>query len=59
MSQLGVEGRCTGSQSSVSRDQVDPLNKLVQSPRNVRRHSDPAADAELKASIAARAAAKT
>lgn len=30
-----------------------PLNKLVQSPRNVRRHSDPAADAELKASIAA------
>jgi ParB family transcriptional regulator, chromosome partitioning protein len=31
-----------------------PLNKLVQSPRNVRRHCDPAADAELKASIAAR-----
>ncbi|UXC92218.1 ParB/RepB/Spo0J family partition protein [Sphingobium sp. RSMS] len=31
-----------------------PLNKLVQSPRNVRRHNDPAADAELKASIAAR-----
>jgi ParB family chromosome partitioning protein len=31
-----------------------PLNKLVQSPRNVRRHSDAAADAELKASIAAR-----
>lgn len=31
-----------------------PLNKLVPSPRNVRRHSDPAADAELKASIAAR-----
>jgi ParB family chromosome partitioning protein len=31
-----------------------PLNKLVQSPRNVRRHADPAADAELKASIAAR-----
>ena len=31
-----------------------PLNKLVQSPRNVRRHGDPAADAELKASIAAR-----
>ena len=30
-----------------------PLNKLVQSPRNVRRHSDPAADAELKASVAA------
>ena len=30
-----------------------PLNKLVQSPRNVRRHGDPAADAELKASIAA------
>jgi ParB family chromosome partitioning protein len=30
-----------------------PLNKLVQSPRNVRRHSDPAADAELKASISA------
>jgi ParB family transcriptional regulator, chromosome partitioning protein len=30
-----------------------PLNKLVQSPRNVRRHSDSAADAELKASIAA------
>jgi len=30
-----------------------PLNKLVQSPRNVRRHSDAAADAELKASIAA------
>lgn len=30
-----------------------PLNKLVQSPRNVRRHSDPAADTELKASIAA------
>ncbi len=31
-----------------------PLSKLVPSPRNVRRHSDPAADAELKASIAAR-----
>ena len=31
-----------------------PLNKLVQSPRNVRRHSDAVADAELKASIAAR-----
>jgi len=30
-----------------------PLNKLVQSPRNVRRHADAAADAELKASIAA------
>ncbi len=30
-----------------------PLNKLVASPRNVRRHSDSAADAELKASIAA------
>lgn len=30
-----------------------PLNKLVQSPRNVRRHSDPTADAELKTSIAA------
>ncbi|MGE8140644.1 ParB/RepB/Spo0J family partition protein [Novosphingobium sp. NPDC080210] len=30
-----------------------PLNKLVQSPRNVRRHGDPGADAELKASIAA------
>lgn len=30
-----------------------PLNKLVQSPRNVRRHNDPAADAELKASVAA------
>ena len=30
-----------------------PLNKLVQSPRNVRRHSDPASDAELRASIAA------
>ncbi|WP_060979535.1 MULTISPECIES: ParB/RepB/Spo0J family partition protein [Pseudomonadota] len=31
-----------------------PLNKLVPSPRNVRRHNDPVADAELKASIAAR-----
>ena len=31
-----------------------PLNKLVQSPRNVRRHADEAADGELKASIAAR-----
>jgi ParB family chromosome partitioning protein len=31
-----------------------PLNKLVPSPRNVRRHYDPAADAELKVSIAAR-----
>jgi len=30
-----------------------PLNKLVQSPRNVRRLGDPAADAELKASVAA------
>ncbi|AGH50685.1 parB-like partition protein [Sphingomonas sp. MM-1] len=30
-----------------------PLNKLVRSPRNVRRHADCAADAELKASIAA------
>ena len=29
-----------------------PLNKLIQSPRNVRRHSDPAADGELKASVA-------
>ena len=31
-----------------------PLNKLVPSSRNVRRHSDAIADAELKASIAAR-----
>lgn len=31
-----------------------PLNKLVLSPRNVRRRSDAAADAELKASIGAR-----
>ena len=31
-----------------------PLNKLVPSPRNVRRRQDAAADAELKASIAAR-----
>ena len=30
-----------------------PLNKLVQSSRNVRKHSDAAADAELAASIAA------
>lgn len=30
-----------------------PLSKLVRSPRNVRRHGDPVADAELKASIAA------
>ena len=30
-----------------------PLSKLVPSPRNVRKHTDPAADAELKASIAA------
>ena len=30
-----------------------PLNKLVASPRNVRKRCDPAADAELKASIAA------
>jgi ParB family chromosome partitioning protein len=30
-----------------------PLSKLIESPRNVRRHSDPAADVELKASIAA------
>ncbi|MXO71819.1 ParB/RepB/Spo0J family partition protein [Alteraurantiacibacter buctensis] len=30
-----------------------PLSKLVQSPRNVRRHGDPNADSELKASIAA------
>lgn len=30
-----------------------PLSKLVKSPRNVRKHGDPAADAELKASIAA------
>lgn len=29
-----------------------PLSKLGPSPRNVRKHSDPAADAELKASIA-------
>jgi ParB family chromosome partitioning protein len=29
-----------------------PLNKLVASPRNVRKRRDPAADAELKASIA-------
>jgi ParB family chromosome partitioning protein len=33
--------------------QTIPLNKLVSSPRNVRRHGDPTADAELKASIAA------
>ena len=31
-----------------------PQNKLVLSPRNIRRHSDLATDAELKASIAAR-----
>ena len=31
-----------------------PLNKLVASPRNVRRSSDPAADLELKCDIAAR-----
>ena len=31
-----------------------PLSKLIASPRNVRRHSEPQADAELKASIAAR-----
>jgi ParB family chromosome partitioning protein len=31
-----------------------PLSKLVPSPRNVRRYSDAIADAELKASIAAR-----
>ena len=31
-----------------------PLNKLVPSPRNVRRHADASADGELKASIAAR-----
>ncbi|MGE5564275.1 MAG: ParB/RepB/Spo0J family partition protein [Bacillota bacterium] len=31
-----------------------PLNKLVASPRNVRRSSDPQADAELKADIEAR-----
>lgn len=30
-----------------------PLNKLVPSPRNVRKYTDPKADAELKASIAA------
>lgn len=30
-----------------------PLNKLIASPRNVRKRSDPAADAELKASVAA------
>lgn len=30
-----------------------PLNKLVASPRNVRKRSDPVADAELKASVAA------
>ena len=33
--------------------QTIPLSKLVASPRNVRRHTDAAADAELKASIAA------
>lgn len=31
-----------------------PLNKVVQSRRNVRHHTDAAADGELKASIAAR-----
>src|SRR6185312_13746798 len=31
-----------------------PLNKLVSSPRNVRRSSDPQADVELKADIEAR-----
>lgn len=30
-----------------------PLNKLIASPRIVRKRSDPAADAELKASVAA------
>ena len=34
--------------------QTIPLNKLVLSPRNVRRRSDAAADTELKASIATR-----
>ena len=34
--------------------QTIPLNKLVPSSRNVRRQSDPAADAELKADIEAR-----
>jgi ParB family transcriptional regulator, chromosome partitioning protein len=44
-----------GSQSGVcAMIKTIPLNKLVPSPRNVRRHNDPAADAELKASIAAR-----
>jgi len=33
--------------------QTIPLGKLVASPRNVRRHGDPVADAQLKASIAA------
>ena len=33
--------------------QTIPLSKLVPSPRNVRKHADAAADAELKASIAA------
>lgn len=36
-----------------------PLTKLVQSPRNVRRHGDPAADSELKASIAAMGCCRT
>jgi hypothetical protein len=38
---------------SMSHDQVDPAEQADPVPRNVRRHGDPAADSELKASIAA------
>src|SRR3546814_2118307 len=54
LSRRSVDGRCLSSQSGVSpMIKSIPLAKLVQSPRNVRRHGDPAADSELKASIAA------
>src|SRR3546814_941392 len=54
LSRRSVDGRCLSSQSGVSpMIKSIPLAKLVQSPRKVHRHGDPAADSELKASIAA------
>lgn len=47
---VGVPGSQSGEVPMIK---AIPLNKLFQSPRNVRRHAEAAADVELKASIAA------
>ena len=50
----GAERPCRLTSGDALMIKTIPLNKLVASPGNVRRRSDPAADAELKADIAAR-----